>query len=169
MPKDSVGPAKTIPRQTAVGRVVRTLRGQLAWIDHQGRSFEPVQAIPLFPVSQPDGWISLVSSSGEELALFESLEALPPETADPLREELALRQWVPRIQRVVSVSGTSEPCEWVVETDRGRTQFVLTSEENIRRLSDHTVQITASSGAKFRVEDTKQLDPRSRRFIEWYV
>jgi hypothetical protein len=141
----------------------------LAWIDHQGRSFEPVQAIPLFPVSQPDGWISLVSSSGEELALFESLEALPPETADPLREELALRQWVPRIQRVVSVSGTSEPCEWVVETDRGRTQFVLTSEENIRRLSDHTVQITASSGAKFRVEDTKQLDPRSRRFIEWYV
>jgi hypothetical protein len=169
MPKDSVGPENTIPRQAAQGRVVRTPRGQLSWIDHQGRSFEPVQAIPLFPVSQPDGWISIVSASGEELALFESLEVLPSETADPVREELAFRQWVPRILRVVSVSGTSEPCEWVVETDRGRTQFVLTSEENIRRLSDHTVQILAGSGARFRVEDTRHLDPRSRRFIEWYV
>ena len=51
-----------------------------------------------------------------------------------LEEELALRDFVPEITRIHSVSSFGTPSTWEVETDRGATSFVLKGEEDIRRL-----------------------------------
>jgi Domain of unknown function (DUF1854) len=86
-----------------------------------------------------------------------------------LQEELSLREFVPIIQKVIRVSGITEPCEWFVETNHGPTSFVLKTEEDVRRISAKAVNITDANGIRFRVEDMKQLDKRSRAFVEWYV
>lgn len=149
--------------------LVRDPWGHLTYVDPSGKTYDRVNTIPLFPVSQPGHWISLVDSKGTELNLIESLDQLPTPTAALIREELSFREFVPRILKVRSVSGTTEPCEWEVETDRGTTRFILNSEEDIRRISAYVVQIIDATGVRFRVEDTRRLDLRSRRFIEWYV
>ncbi|MFO0922671.1 MAG: DUF1854 domain-containing protein [Pirellulales bacterium] len=149
--------------------VVRDNWGHLCFIAEDGTEHAKVTAIPLFPVSEPDHWISIVSHTGEELMLIEKLEDLPIELRTIIKEELSFRELIPRIQKVLSVSGTTEPCEWIVETDRGQTKFVLNSEEDIRRLSVHTVQIVDATGVRFRVDDMRNLDRRSQQYIEWYV
>jgi hypothetical protein len=149
--------------------VHRDAWGHLVVKDRNGQEYAGVAAIPLFPVTDPDRWISLVSSKGQEIALIEDLGQLEDAQRAIVHEELTFREFVPRIRRVSSVSAMTEPCEWQVETDRGQTTFVLKSEEDIRRLSVHTVQIVDGNGVRFRVDDTRLLDARSRRFIEWYV
>ncbi len=143
------------------GRVVATLE--------DGTQYEDVSIVPLFPISDPRRWISVIARDGKEVASIIDPALCDSEIQKLLTEELTYRDFVPRISRVLSVSGTSEPCEWHVETNHGPTRFVLKAEDDIRRLSVHEVMILDANGGRFRVDDTRKLDPRSRRFIEWYV
>lgn len=137
--------------------------------DSIGQTFDDVSVIPLFPISASDQWVSLVSQEGEELACLDSMQGLAESNIQLMKEELALREFVPIIEKVISVSGNQEPCEWVVQTNHGRTSFVLNSEEDVRRVSAKAVTITDANGIRFRVDDLKHLDHRSRAFVEWYV
>jgi hypothetical protein len=134
-----------------------------------GRVFKDVSVIPLFPITASQRWISLVNSEGEEIACFESLDGISPQTLKLMEEELAMREFVPVIEKVISVSGTQEPCEWVVDTNHGRTSFVIKAEEDVRRVSAKSVVFTDANGIRFRVDDMRKLDSRSRAFVEWYV
>jgi hypothetical protein len=143
--------------------------GRLAVVDAHGHLFEDVSVLPLFPITAARAWVSLVANDGREILTIEDLSKLPPSMQSELYQELNYRDFVPRISKVISVSGTSEPCEWQVLTNHGSTSFVLKSEEDIRRLSSFEVMIIDANGGRYRVDDTRQLDRRSRRFIEWYV
>ena len=149
--------------------LTRNRWGRLVMTDDQGTVFEDVSVVPLFPISEPRKWISIISAEGHEIASIEDLEAYSPEIQEYLLNELTYRDFVPRISKVISVSGTSEPCEWLVQTNHGLTRFVLKSEDDIRRLSVHEVLIVDANGGRYRVDDTRKLDTRSLRFIEWYV
>jgi len=103
------------------------------------------------------------------LVSLRDLDSLAPRDRELIEEELAFREFVPHILKIVSVSGTQEPCEWEVETNFGRTRFVLNAEEDVRRVSAWTVHFQDASGGRFWVEDIRKLDSRSRAFVEWYV
>lgn len=143
--------------------------GRLKLIDRAGRCFEQVTVVPLFPITDPDRWITICDEQGRELICVEDPEQLTPDTRAVLQEELSRREFLPVIRRIVRVSGNSEPCEWEVETDRGRTRFVLESEDNVRRLGRRKVAIKDSHGIRYLVKDIGELDAKSRRIIEWYV
>lgn len=138
-------------------------------VDQDGKEYRDVTVVPLFPISATKQWISLVSGDGDEIVCFKSLEGLDPENVRLMQEELALREFVPVIEKVIEVSGTQEPCEWLVDTDHGRTSFVINAEEDVRRVSSKSVVFTDANGIRFRVDDLKTLDRRSRAFVEWYV
>jgi hypothetical protein len=70
---------------------------------------------------------------------------------------------------VRKVSGSSEPCEWQVDTDRGPTRFVLRSEDDVRRLGPHGALVIDADGVRYLVTDTRRLDTFSRRTLEQYV
>ena len=143
--------------------------GHLVMIDENGKQYDDVSVVPLFPISEPHKWISIISSDGKEIASLENPEEHSDEIQEHLKNELTYRDFVPRISKVLHVSGTHEPCEWHVETNHGSTRFVLKSEEDIRRLSVHEVMIVDGNGGRYRVDDTRKLDTRSRHYIEWYV
>jgi hypothetical protein len=137
--------------------------------DSAGNKFDDVAVVPLFPITASKRWVSIVSSDGEELACLDSLDGLSSENFKLIEQELALREFIPIIEKVISVSGNQEPCEWVVQTNHGITSFVIKAEEDVRRVSAKAVTITDANGIRFRVEDMKRLDKRSRAFVEWYV
>ena len=149
--------------------LTRNRWGRLIMTDENGTVYEEVSVVPLFPITEPHKWISIISADGNEIASIEDLKAYSPEIQDQLNNELTYRDFVPRISKVLNVSGTSEPCEWHVQTNHGPTRFVLKSEDDIRRLSVHEVMIVDANGGRFRVDDTRKLDARSLRYIEWYV
>ena len=132
----------------------RSVWGRPYLIQPSGERIDDVSIVPLFPISDPHRWIAIVAPDGHEVAMVVDPTTLSQDSASLLVEELTYRDFVPRITRVVSVSGTSEPCEWCVETNHGTTRFVLKSEEDIRRLSVHEVMIVDANGGRYRVDDT---------------
>ena len=130
------------------GRLVLVVDGA----DHRG-----VVPVRSFPISAPDEGIALVGADGHELAWIERLEDLPEPQRGLVAAELAAREFTPEIRRIVRVSGYVTPCTWTVDTDRGETQFVLKSEEAIRRLSPQGLLIADSRGIHFLVRDMGAL------------
>ncbi len=148
--------------------LVRHASGQLVLTDATGRH-EGVVPVRAFPIAAPAEGISLLGSDGHELAWLERLDALPAPMRSLLEEELALRDFVPEITRLSSVSSFGTPSTWTVETDRGETTFVLKGEEDIRRLSRQALLIAAGHGVHFSVKDMGMLDRASRRLLERFL
>jgi Domain of unknown function (DUF1854) len=142
---------------------------QLELVDSAGRRVRNVRVVPLFPITDPDHWVSICDAAGRELVCVTDPTTLDAKTRAVLQEELLLREFLPVIQRIVSVSGNSEPCEWQVETDRGPTRFVLESDDHLRRLGANRVTVIDANGIRYLIDDVQKLDRKSRRIVEWYV
>jgi hypothetical protein len=147
----------------------RNAWGELVYIAPDGSRLSPVVPMPLFPISAPEHWISVRGPDGAELVCIEDPTDLALDVQQLLSEELARREFVPIIERIVRVSGSSEPCEWQVVTDRGPTRFVLKSEEDVRRIGDHQILIIDAHGTRYQIPDLNTVDTKTRRIIEWYV
>jgi hypothetical protein len=143
--------------------------GQLVLIDTEGRRHVGVEPVRAFPLTDPDRWIALCDPDGHEVLFIESMAELPEETRRILNDELALREFVPTIRRIVRVSGDSFPADWDVETDRGPTRFTLDSEDDVRRLGPHGVLISDARKMRYQIPDTRTLDSSSRRVLERYL
>ena len=143
--------------------------GRLQLIDAHRQTHEGVTPVRAFPLAAPEEGISLVSTEGHELVWIEQLSALPAAVRLLLQEELTLRDFVPEIKRLVSVSSFGTPSTWTVETDRGNTSFVLKGEEDIRRLKGSELLIAASEGVQYRIADMTALDKASRRLLERFL
>lgn len=159
---DLFSPLSLQLQRNAHGRLVLTLACGTVHTD-----VVPVRA---FPIAAPDEGLSLIGSDGHELLWIERLADVPPQPHSLLEDELALREFMPIIERICSVSSFSTPSTWRVETDRGMAQLVLKGEEDIRRLRGrNALLIAASDGVQYSVRDTAALDKASRRLLERFL
>ncbi len=154
---------------TARFELYRDQWGQLVFIGSNGQKHSNVTPLPLFPISKSESWISIRAADGAELACIEDPRALAADLWNLLKDELSHREFVPVIQRIVRVSGNSEPCEWQVDTDRGPTSFLLKSEDDVRRIGEHQILILDAHGTRYHIPDLRAVDVKSRRIVEWYV
>jgi hypothetical protein len=158
--------SKTAKRQDlplqrdAFGRLFLASDGQA------GRALTPVRS---FPISAPNEGIALVDAEGAEQAWIESLDDLPDDVRALLQEELASREFMPRIQGIRQVSSFATPSTWQVETDRGDTSLLLRAEEDIRRLSATTLLIIDGHGIQFLISNVSELDKGSRRLLDHFL
>jgi hypothetical protein len=143
--------------------------GQLVLIDADGRHHTGVEVVRAFPLSDPRHGIAICDARGRELVWLDDLDALPAPLARQIEEELAKYEFVPIIRRILKVSAPVEPSEWEVETDRGRTSFVLNSEDDVHELDEHRALITDAHSIRYLIADIGQLDANSRRLLERYL
>lgn len=150
-------------------RLQRNPFGRLVLTDVQGVEHSGVVPVRAFPIGAPDEGLSLLGSDGHELVWVDRLSALPADLRQLLEEELAQREFTPVIERIEAVSTFSTPSIWQVHTDRGPTDFVLRSEDDIRRLEGQALLIQASHGVSFAVRDRLALDAHSRRLLDRFL
>ena len=143
--------------------------GRLVLTDADGRQHAGVEVIRAFPLSDPRHGIAICDAKGRELLWLAELDVLPPSLARQIEEELAKREFVPIIHRIVNVSSPVEPSEWEIETDRGRTSFVLNSEDDVHELDERRALITDAHGVRYLISDILRLDAESRRLLERYL
>ena len=155
----------TTPRFT----LERTPRGRLACITADGTRHEEVVPVRAFPLTAPEEGLSIVGSDGHEIVWIDRLADLPEPERGMIAEDLAAREFVPVIRRLLRVSTFSTPSTWTVDTDRGETNFVLKGEEDIRRLGGGALLVADSHGVHYRVEDRFALDRNSRSLIERFL
>lgn len=150
-------------------KVERDAAGRLVYTSPEGNVHVGVLPVRAFPLSRPLRGVSIIDTHGHEALWIESLDDLPAQTASVLRDELAQREFRPKISRIVAVSTFATPSSWTVESDRGTHDFVLKAEEDIRRLDGARLLITSGDGVSYEIHDRWALDRASRKLLERFL
>jgi hypothetical protein len=143
-------------------------RGHLEFIDGQGQVHKDATAVRAFPMTAPDKWVSIRDPKGQELALVKDPAMLPTSVRTVLEDELSRTEFSPIVRRIYEIRRAEYGVIWDVETDRGRVEFQLETEESIRSLGDRSAVIIDSHGIRYRIPDILELDRVSRRKLERY-
>lgn len=143
--------------------------GRLNLTMADGTVYPGVSPVRAFPVQAPDEGLALVNADGKEVTWIERLEDVPPAIAALIREELAGREFMPEIARIVDVTSFATPCTWTVETNRGPTEFVLRGEEDIRRIGATSLLVSDTHGIHFLIRDQYGLDKHSKKILDRFL
>ena len=154
---------------TADFQLHRDTFGRLTLIDSEGTAHAGVTTVRAFPISSPEDGIAIVDPYGHELAWIDRVDDLPAELRALVEGELASREFMPIISRIVDVSGHATPNTWKVVTNHGDTQFVLKGDEDIRRLGIQGLLIADSHGIHFLIRDRYALDAHSRKILDRFL
>ena len=158
------------PADKTVFDLQRNAFGKLVLRNAQGEVHEGVLPVRAFPIQAPERGISLVNTDGHEVGWVDELQQLPEPAQGLIRAELASREFMPVLQEIVAVSSYSTPCTWTVDTDRGRTAFVLRGDEDIRRVGkDNALLIGDSHGIQYLVRDQLALNATSRKILDRFL
>ncbi|MCB1897950.1 cyanophycin metabolism-associated DUF1854 family protein [Cognatazoarcus halotolerans] len=152
-----------------IGGLERDAHGRLVLTLADGSTHTGIVPIRAFPLGAPREGVALVGATGREICWIECLDELPEDVLLLVEEELASRDFMPRIRRLVEVSTFSTPSVWRIETDRGSTSLVLKAEEDIRRLDASRLVITDRHGVHYMIENQKALDQASRKLLDRFL
>ncbi|MCW5232818.1 cyanophycin metabolism-associated DUF1854 family protein [Verminephrobacter eiseniae] len=160
----------TTPPPPPAFTLARNPHGRLVLTFADGTAHEGVTPVRAFPIAAPTQGLALLGQDGHELLWIARLDQLAAPVRAQIEQALALREFVPVIEKILTVSSFATPSTWEVETDRGLTRLVLKAEEDIRRLGARTQLLIASGdGLQFCIEDSTALDRHSRRLLERFL
>jgi len=154
------------PGHVRFGRDGSTLNVQI----EGGEERKKVSLARLFPLGEPERWISVLDTEGHELGIMQDLGGLDTESRRLVLEELRRRYIVPQIQRILSCKEKFEMVEWEVQTDRGTTTFLTRNlRDNIQQPDEDRLILTDVDGNRYDIADVGALDTRSRNLLEQHV
>ena len=154
---------------TADFQLHRDTFGRLTLIDSEGTAHAGVTTVRAFPISSPEDGIAIVDPYGHELAWIERVDDLPAELRALVEGELASREFMPVIERIVDVSSFATPSTWQLQTNHGNARMILKGEEDIRRLPNNALLIADSHGIHFLIRDRYALDAHSRKILDRFL
>ena len=147
----------------------RNSYGRLVFTAENGDIHEGVTPVRAFPIAAPDEGLSLVNYEGHEVAWIDHLADLPPAIGQLIEADLASREFVPEIERIVAVSSFACPSTWQLMTNRGNAELILKGEEDIRRRSQTRLLIADAHGIQFLIRDLSKLDRHSRKLLDRFL
>jgi hypothetical protein len=147
----------------------RNAFGHLVYTGADGETHVNIVPVRAFPIGAPDDGLALVDGEGHELVWIDRLANLPAAIAELIRDELASREFVPVIKRIIGVSSYACPSTWQIDTDRGETTLVLKGEEDIRRLGEEKLLIADTHGIQYLVRNQATLDRNSRKILDRFL
>ena len=116
---------------------------------------------PCFPWSQPEGFLSLRDSEGEEAAFLPSLDGLATEVREAVAAALKVSRFTLEITSIESVRTDFELRVWKVDTLQGKRTFQTRLEEWPMELPDQSIIIRDLAGDLYHIPDPKALDRKS--------
>ena len=140
--------------------------GRLVLIDASGNRHVGIHPVRAFPITAPGAGICLMDQSGKELCWYADITAIPESELALIEDELAIREFMPVIEKITKVSTFATPSIWDIESDRGPTRIRLKGEEDIRRIAGNTLLIADSNGLQFLIKDATQLDKVSKKMLD---
>lgn len=135
------------------------LEGEEAWRE--------VVLVRLFPLSEPERWVSILDKEGKEVGVLAELRKLAAEDLALARDDLRRRYLVPEISRILGCRDRFELVEWTVQTDRGTRTFLTRNlREQIKEPMAPRLTLTDVEGNRYDIPDVAALDRASRRWLD---
>jgi hypothetical protein len=130
------------------------------------RSYPIVKPAWAAPLSHPQRYLVLLDGKDQEIVMIEDPRVLSDTSRRAVEEELRRRYLTATITAVEHAKVEFGATYWVVETDRGKREFVTQSlQENAIWLSDRHLLLIDVDGNRFEIPDLSALDSRSRRWV----
>lgn len=154
----------------------RTAGGFLSldYTDARGeiKHYDRVAVHRCFPFSDPDIYISIRESEGDgrEIGLIERLRDLPAATQALLDEQLALRYFMPVIERIQDIKEEYGYTYWDVLTDKGACHFtVRNGSSDVYPIGPHRYVVTDLDGNRFEIPDITRLTAREMKKLDLFI
>lgn len=140
--------------------------------DGSQKTYPRVAVHRCFPHSDPDHFISIrePETDGKEIGLIEDLGALPQETQEMLREQMALRYFAPKIERVHRIKEEYGYSYWDVLTDRGECRFtVRMGGTNVYAIGPNRYLVNDLDGNRYEIPDVTKLSSRELKLLDLFI
>ncbi len=127
-----------------------------------------------FPVSDNTEFLSVRDATDEtipELGIIEDWSQLPPESRDAVAAELGLHYFVPEITQVFSIKEELGFLYWIVETDKGRKEFVMRNSviHYAREVAPGHWLLIDVNEARYEIPDVTVLDAHSQKLVQQFL
>jgi len=131
---------------------------------------EDIHCLRLFPLSEPDTFISVVHHENgqlREIGVIRKLKELTSEQQRLVREDIKLRYFVPEIEDINKITARHGLYEWDVVTGRGNKKFSLRSiRENITVNDEGMIIITDLERCRYKITDSDKLPVKARAELD---
>lgn len=116
----------------------------------------------LFPVTNPNAYVTLLDENGAEKMVIRALSELDKASAAVIEASLADYYLVPRILRIISKAEKYGTLRWTVETDRGICAFdIRNRNHDIHVMRTGLVRVRDANDNRYVIEDCNKLDKKS--------
>ncbi len=135
---------------------------------YDGRSYENLEPLRLFPVSGITKFISLLDENGKEIAIIRDTDNLMPDSKKAVLECLESYYIIPKIKKIISRVEKYGNITWTVATDRGEHSFaILNTSIDIKTLYDGRILIRDSNDNRYEIENVNNLDKDSLNLLKF--
>lgn len=143
--------------------------GQLSITLSDGTTISPVHCVRLFPLIDPDHYISILRSEKcdePEIGIIRDINELPANQRTMLLDDLAQRHFLPEILDVTDILMSGGMDEWHVITDRGeKTFFVSSRKDNITVTEENMLIVTDVEKCRYRINDYTALSAQAFNLV----
>lgn len=146
--------------------------GGFVRLEYDGRVWERIQVIRLFPFTDPDRFISLrtVEERSKEIGVIASMKEVDKDTRKMLDEQLNLHYFTPVIEKIIDIKDEYGYAYFHVLTDRGECRFTINMGGNaVIRLSDSRLLITDLDENRFEIRDVFALTSKEQRKLDLFL
>ncbi|MGH7602095.1 MAG: DUF1854 domain-containing protein, partial [bacterium] len=147
----------------------RRADGRLVLRRENGESETPVQVACCFPWTHPRQFISLRDDKGKEQMLIDDLQLVETPARELIEDELAERNFLPRLTGIQAITDEIELFHWQVTTAAGPRSFLTRRSDHPRKLANGDVLIKDVSNDLYLIPNPKGLDPKSLKLLWAYL
>lgn len=157
---------------TKKNAVFARTEGGFVSLEFDGKKWDRVQVVRLFPFTEPDQFISIrtVEERSKEIGVIEDMKKVSGETRKMLEEQLNLHYFTPVIRKVLDIKDEYGYAYFHVLTDRGECRFTINMGGNaVVRLTDTRLLITDLDENRFEIPDVLQLSQKEQRKLDLFL
>ena len=141
-------------------------------LTYNGKLYEHVKVVRLFPFTDPDSYISIRENDerAKEIGIIENMTSFSDETVELINEQLALNYYIPVIEKINSIKDESGHAYFNVTTDKGDYEFVINMSSNpVTKLTDTRLIITDLEENRFEIRDIRKLSQKELRKLDLFL
>lgn len=142
------------------------------WVEGIGE-FRKVSLRRLFPLTDPDHYISVLNTdyreldAHQEIGVIVDLSLLPEDSRRLVEQELQRTYFIAQVKRIISLKELYGFTEWIVETDRGQRKFLTWGlHHSVIDMGGRRLIIVDVDNIYYEIKDWALLDPKSIAFLK---
>ncbi len=155
---------------TPQNAVFTKTKGGFVSLTYEGVAYERVQFFCTFPFTAPKEYLSVrrEDENNREIGIIANVKEFDDTTCQMIEEQLNLRYFMPRIQKIFEIKEQYGYSYWHVATDKGECRFTV-DQNGVAKLSDTRLIVSDVDGNRFDLPDVTSLSAKELRMVDLYM